>query len=324
MKNKRFDIAREILVRIDSELAAGIPQKAEGRTELQIGGIDKKFWIVRNEIQSGAIKKIDITGDTVAPDEVNEQILKVGTVISRNSPLGNAIAEVGGLGTSNYKTLNDTITFKINDIAQYLIDLHGGDAKQGRILVEDEDVLIFEESLRKEIAKIACLIRRYEVEKETAGIEEIQALSQRIADLKAEQLNLQENSKRYRRTSISIRQQFMLDPEQNIIKRAKLFNGPLIINGGPGTGKTTCLIHRIQYLIDKQVEEDENLKVKIKNADWQFIRNQRTGWIFFSPTVLLQRYLTDAMSDEKLDATSETVRVWDDHRIMLINSFGHI
>ncbi|RYE57165.1 MAG: hypothetical protein EOP48_06410, partial [Sphingobacteriales bacterium] len=129
-------------------------------------------------------------------------------------------------------------------------------------------------------------------------------------------------ARKRRRTTASIREQFLLDAEQNKIKRSKLFNGPLIINGGPGTGKTTLLIHRIQYMLDTEIEYDEMLTMKLTAEEKDFIRNQKTGWIFFSPTTLLKKYLENAMASEGLEAHDETVRTWEQQRASLKTAMG--
>ena len=50
----------------------------------------------------------------------------------------------------------------------------------------------------------------------------------------------------------------ILDPVQNRIKTQNLFNGvTVVIDGGPGTGKTTTMIQRLKYLTDwDAIEED--------------------------------------------------------------------
>jgi hypothetical protein len=92
-----------------------------------------------------------------------------------------------------------------------------------------------------------------------------------------------------------LRYQPILDPVQEEIKRSKIFEGSLIINGGPGTGKTTSLIQRIKFLISPSIEEYKQLNKKQKDI----LFNQKTSWIFYSPNELLALFLRNSMKMEK-------------------------
>ena len=44
-------------------------------------------------------------------------------------------------------------------------------------------------------------------------------------------------------------------------------------------------------MLDAEIENDENLTVVLTEEEKSFLRNQKTGWIFFTPTDLLKKYL---------------------------------
>lgn len=124
-------------------------------------------------------------------------------------------------------------------------------------------------------------------------------------------------AKGFIRRSAELRYQPILDRIQEKIKRSNIFKGTLIINGGPGTGKTTSLIQRIKYLISKTIEEEITLNDEQKDV----LYNQRTSWIFYSPSELLALYLRNSMVKEGLEADNERVKVWSDHRSQLIKEY---
>ena len=118
----------------------------------------------------------------------------------------------------------------------------------------------------------------------------------------------------------------ILDPVQNRIKTQNLFNGvTVVIDGGPGTGKTTTMIQRLKYLTDiYAIEEDASnetnlYKLTATQRDHlkTAIKEQR-DWMFFSPSILLKEYLADAMNREGLTNTNAKVWCWDEYRNKVI------
>lgn len=320
---KTLEIGDKILSRIDAENRDGVSQVAKAYAELiDEKGNSKIIWLVQGELQRGYTIQRNIVGGFVGTTEGKSPYFKGGgLVLSKNSPFGNALAELeNGTGELSYKSENKTYTSVVEAKAEYQVNLNTLDGFQGTIYVLDEADFPFEDSLKERLKDLRALL---ETQKKAAvSEEEIQSLQIEIKALEDEIELKAKNARRYRRTTSSIRQKFMLDANQNKIKRQKLFSGPLIINGGPGTGKTTLLIHKIQYMLDPEVVNDETLTAKVSNEDWSFIRNQSTGWIFFSPTDLLKKYLEDAMTDEGLLANGETVKTWHQLRNSLKTSLG--
>src|SRR5690606_16493277 len=90
-------------------------------------------------------------------------------------------------------------------------------------------------------------------------------------------------AKNFIRKHAELRYQPILDPIQETIKRSNIFNGKLIINGGPGTGKTTSLIQRIKFLTSVSIEDYVTLTKEKKDI----LFDQQKSWIFFTPNELL-------------------------------------
>lgn len=321
---KPLEIGNNIINRIEAENRDGVSQLARGYVEMTDGaGRHKIIWLIQGELKRGYSIQCNIVGDIIGTASGESPYLRVGgVVLSKNTPFGNALAElVSGIGAIRYPSNGGLITATINAKAEYAVNTSILDANHGSICCEEEDdEFLFEDSLRTRLKDLQELYKAKK--KESVSEEEVQALQEQIQALEEEIASKAKSARRYRRTTTSIRQQFMLDADQNRIKRLKLFAGPLVISGGPGTGKTTLLIHKIQYMLDPEVENDENLTVKLTNEEKSFIRNQKTGWIFFSPTDLLKKYLEDAMTAEGLEAHNDTVKTWHQQRNALKTSLG--
>ena len=147
-----------------------------------------------------------------------------------------------------------------------------------------------------------------------------------IAELEKEYRILTEQQEDLKNITIYIRKQgemrysYIVDPIQTGIMEKHLYDGKtVVIQGGPGTGKTTTMIHRLAYLTDVYaIDEDEKNKLnKYKITPLQrkqlreAIKNHR-DWLFFSPSQLLKNYLADAMVKEGLAHVSEKVWNWID------------
>lgn len=121
----------------------------------------------------------------------------------------------------------------------------------------------------------------------------------------------------YIRKQGEMRYSQIVDPIQTRIKSGHLFDGKtVIIDGGPGTGKSTTMIHRLAYLTDiSAINEDEakgifhyKLNSAQRNQLLAAIKSHR-DWMFFSPSPMLRDYLAAAMMKEGLTNTYQ--KVWD-------------
>lgn len=154
--------------------------------------------------------------------------------------------------------------------------------------------------------------------------EEYRILTQQQEDLK--------NITIYIRKQGEMRYSLIVDPIQTRIMSQNLFDGKtIIIEGGPGTGKTTTMIHRLAYLTNTfAIEEDEKDKLnKYKITSLQrkqlldAIKTKR-DWMFFSPSQMLKEYLAEAMKKEGLTDTSEKVWNWKDYCRIILQENYHL
>ena len=109
--------------------------------------------------------------------------------------------------------------------------------------------------------------------------------------------------KSFVREGLELRIQHILDPSQEEAKRSHIYDGvPVLIDGGPGTGKTTTMIQRLKFLLSDEALRDYT---KLTNKEIEELTNPATinsKWVFFSPNTLLLEYLRNNMREEELIA----------------------
>lgn len=154
--------------------------------------------------------------------------------------------------------------------------------------------------------------------------EQYRILTQQQEDLK--------NITIYIRKQSEMRYSLIVDPVQTRIMSKHLFDGKtVVIKGGPGTGKTTTMIHRLAYLTDTfAINEDENKKqgkYKLTHSQRKQLlkaKNNNCDWMFFSPSRMLKEYLSDAMKKEGLVNTLDKVWCWKDYSRMILRDYYHL
>lgn len=201
----------------------------------------------------------------------------------------------------------DPLLYQYRNIKEFLSVLH-----QNR-----EDIA----EIENKILELRQLVENLKKQKDSAHqrgqiTKSINELQKEYRILTAQQEDLK-NITIYIRKQGEMRYSLIVDPIQTKIKSQHLFDGTtIIINGGPGTGKSTTMIHRLAYLTDNYaIDEDEKMEI----FNYKLNANQRNllreaikanrDWIFFSPSPLLKDYLAEAMKKEGLSNTYQ--KVWD-------------
>lgn len=211
-------------------------------------------------------------------------------------------------------------------ISNYLDILQKRD--EAEELIEKKKRELEEQKKKEEAARIAAQKERDEAERKRKEEEIRRAEEKRrrteeeIAAHKKDNEEREKLAKEYEETYNFIRMQATLrlnprlDVSQNNIKFSHVLDGVTsIIEGGPGTGKSTTLIQRLKLLIDKDDLDDYKLNHPEENlTDAKIaIASERSSWVFFSPTDLLCKYLKADMAYEGLTQYEDKTHVWNDY-----------
>ena len=307
-------------------------------------GIDRKLHRSRNNNiydQSEAKKRYWFTS---TPTSSIREEDGVDVIMYRNMPLANAIQthnpgdefdfvlrgqmnHVGCLWHHHLRMLYHIdiinnyieypeIKYPFDTLEKYLKYLE----QESRKIEENESQ---KQKLKEEQRRAKSEEERNIIEREIKKIEEENKALQEYK----EQIN---NLTRYIHTHVQLRFKPVVDPVQTRIKSSHLFdNVAVVIDGGPGTGKTTTMISRLKYLTDTiAIEQDAELGLNKflltpdkRRTLLDLIEHDR-DWVFFSPSGLLQQYLAHAMENERLSRPSSKVYYWTERLDKLMQEYG--
>lgn len=162
------------------------------------------------------------------------------------------------------------------------------------------------ERRQKQAAKEEALRLQKEREENERKTRECLEKAERFEKEIAEQNAKIKYIKSFVRNALELRSQHILDPSQEEAKRSHIYDGiPVLIDGGPGTGKTTTVIQRLKFLLS-----DEALRDYTKMSEKDILaltapNTINTKWMFFSPNTLLLEYLRNNMREEEMMADED-------------------
>ncbi|GAB3838668.1 UvrD-helicase domain-containing protein [Hymenobacter jeollabukensis] len=322
-------IVSDLERRLQNEQAVNATLHAEGRIQFFFDGKEEVRWLHRKIPQTSAIIR-NITGTPVATAPGQAVYYDPNfSAISRNSPMGNRLAEATpGEEVNGLRLLSRALyTHLPADLGDIDITTLKGDFPRIASLVRYQQALL--DALREKK-------RLLSLQEEAQQAQDDEAVARITAELNDNDQRIQRIRERLdafiARAKLRIRPQ--LDGVQNRAKRLNLLAGPVIIEGGPGTGKTTTLIHRIQYLLDAfHLRQDEHFTSRWQELgltwgaeDEALLREEpgRFRFRFYSPNKTLKYYLQDALKTERLDYSPKTVTTWAEHRHSLLRDMGLI
>ena len=267
------------------------------------------------------------------------ELKKYGVVVPRNSRIATEILN-RQLGSDIEYTAKNNIK---RLVTHHIVASSKADIENHEISIMDDpqvyvysDINVFLRGLREKQAEIERneeIQRQIEEQREREkDAHERVVLTKKLNKLEEERriLTMQQEEMnqltRFIRKQGQLRFNPILDPIQNRIKTQNLFNGKtIVIDGGPGTGKTTTMIQRLKYLTDwDAIEEDfmsEANHYQLTAAQRDHLHEairKHCDWIFFSPSDLLKEYLSDAMNREGLGNTNAKVWNWSEYRNKII------
>ena len=174
------------------------------------------------------------------------------------------------------------------------------------------------ERARKEEERLREEAKRLEEEERKAAAER-EKLEKEIEDSKAKIRQTQS----FIRKDLALRDQHFLDESQENAKRSHLYDGvPLVIEGGPGTGKTTTMIQRLKFLISPQALEEYEAPLTAEQIlALTDINTRDNNWLYFSPTEKLLSYLQANMRGEYLNANENNTTTLDSFRNKMLMAY---
>lgn len=310
------EIGNSILERLKAEMEKRVRFPSIGRAYIQWGKNDNELhWLVRSIATPPNIGR-DFVGNPITITEGQPTTLDENE-ISRDSKLGGLLLQQN-LGEVSYSLNQKSINLKIENLSLFEpAYIQNIDAINGLIKSIEFDYNF--KSLARELKEWKQILEaELQFEPDSSIKEElIQSLKQFTEEL----LLTKEKKKRYAILGAQLRDRPFLDPVQDNIKRSKIFDGSMIISGGPGTGKTTSLIQRITFLTSNTVEE---YKTGLTPSDLSIILDRNKSWLFISPTELLRLYLKNIMAKESLNADNDRVVVWESYRRLIFRRMSLI
>ncbi|MDR1110503.1 MAG: hypothetical protein LBP92_07390 [Deltaproteobacteria bacterium] len=120
----------------------------------------------------------------------------------------------------------------------------------------------------------------------------------------------------------SLFQPHLMDlPQDDVMRRP--FQARQFIVGPPGSGKTTTLIRRLDFMVAGEALEAEERGLP-ERLDGQSGQGHASSWYLFVPTDTLRQYLKDSFAHLVIPGSGENVLTWEEARIDLATSHFRI
>lgn len=302
------------------------------------------FWLTNQEDYQGFRETGDFTGSGTVVHLGHRTALQPmdGKSIYKNTLLGEVLTKYVS-GIHKYKAPKGEITVNIHNRSTYhpngydpleveiriegepapfryqklshLLDV--AKAEENRLKQQQDELKRLEEErlrLERELEERKAkeekekleILRKEKEEEERKSRETLAKIEQKIADT----LEKEKAVRSFMRKNAMLRSQHLLDEYQEDAKRSHIFDGvPIVIDGGPGTGKTTTMIQRLKFLLSYQSLEEYGAPLSKKQIEDLTNPQERDNhWLFFSPTDMLLQYLRANMQGEGLHANDRNTR----------------
>lgn len=304
--NELVKIAELIKDRTTKERVVKNPSIAGGTIEFN--GQIRHAWIVNFESESNTRIIRDINGG-YRGTEMNGTIHtlneygKNSVAISKNRPIAQIILRQFGKGIKVGRLTYDILSSYI-----------WGANVNGPIRIGTISIGSWQEHTLERLLSYAAKIQETKKNGDDAAtLKAVKELEQELSRMEA----IPAEAYRFIRQQAELRLNPILDDVQNEAKFDHCYDGVTeIIDGGPGTGKTTTLIQRLKYLItpdDIDAQREYNGESPLTKAQREILSADKNTWIFFSPTQLLRKYLRTNMLSEGLHQADSQTEVWSEY-----------
>jgi hypothetical protein len=222
----------------------------------------------------------------------------------------------------NLAVLLKTIEEEKNALRQHNAEIIKLQEEQKRLEEEKRLAAEMEAKAAKEIQERLEAERKQKEEEERKCREKVAEKEKAILETQLRIKSVQS----FMRKGSSLRSQHLLDAYQEDAKRSHIYDGvPIVIEGGPGTGKTTTVIQRLMFLLsDQALTEyvgDGSVLTKSQIEELTDPSTVMNHWVFFSPTKRLLSYLRKNMSEEGLIVTDENTRILPEFRQLMMRKY---
>lgn len=297
------------------ELSSFEKRKKSLRT---IAALDAR-WILNN-VDSG-YKRVWISNSQPAADTSRPKDV---IIIPKNARLAYEILTKGRANLIEYEIkdrFHPTRPHKnhVDIFSQSLYDSNDGTYANIGISWHEADRELYDfgrlEELRDYIDKLYQFIREEEIKAKTEkekeeSLKRIAAYEAQLQKARLEKARNELNANYLRSSNDGMRVQDNLDRSQILAKTSHIYDRvPIVIQGGPGTGKTTTAIQRLKFLLSDTLK-DYSDKHSLTDRQIDIIIDDSTvndHWIYISPTELLCQFVKSVLSAEGLSTKDKNV-----------------